>query len=161
MDIRKIKKLIQLVEASNITELEISEGQESVRISRLIQNHSQNLVPQDTQSIVSESKKQHQIFTDIKKSSDSLKSNDAIVTDTNEHIIKSPMVGIFYRTLSPESKPFVEIGQKVIIGDTLCIVEAMKMMNQIKTDHSGTIKKILIEHGQAVEFDEPLLIISK
>ncbi|SCB72388.1 acetyl-CoA carboxylase biotin carboxyl carrier protein [Gilliamella intestini] len=150
MDIRKIKKLIELVEESGISELEISEGEESVRISRAAHttNYSapvQNIqIPQPAPVVVAPT-----VQTEV--------VTDNVVTDGTT--IKSPMVGTFYRTPSPESKAFVEIGQTVNVGDVLCIVEAMKMMNQIESEKAGTIKAILVENGQPVEFDQPLFII--
>ena len=150
MDIRKIKKLIELVEESDISELEISEGEESVRISRSIPatNYSapvQNIqIPQPAPVVVAPTVEAE------------------VIADTNTingTTIKSPMVGTFYRTPSPESKAFVEVGQSVNVGDVLCIVEAMKMMNQIESEKAGTIKAILVENGQPVEFDQPLFII--
>ncbi|OCG15699.1 acetyl-CoA carboxylase, biotin carboxyl carrier protein [Gilliamella sp. Fer1-1] len=150
MDIRKIKKLIELVEESGISELEISEGEESVRISRSAPttNYSapvQNIqIPQPAPVVVAPTV-QAEVVT------------DAVATDGTT--IKSPMVGTFYRTPSPESKAFVEVGQTVNVGDVLCIVEAMKMMNQIESEKAGTIKAILVENGQPVEFDQPLFII--
>lgn len=153
MDIRKIKKLIEIVEKSSITELKISEGKNSLKISCLSKNENYNSIQQTSES--HNLKKTHTHTTD-----DSLKSVDKInEIKENGHIVRSPMVGIFYITASVNSKPFIMIGQKIKVGETLCIVEAMKMMNQITADKSGTIKKIFIEHGQPVEFDEPLLII--
>ncbi|MWP48608.1 MULTISPECIES: acetyl-CoA carboxylase biotin carboxyl carrier protein [unclassified Gilliamella] len=150
MDIRKVKKLIELVEESGISELEISEGEESVRISRSASttNYSapvQNIqIPQSAPVVVAPTV-QTEVVTDI------------VATDGTT--IKSPMVGTFYRTPSPESKAFVEVGQTVNVGDVLCIVEAMKMMNQIESEKAGTIKAILVENGQPVEFEQPLFII--
>ncbi len=138
MDIRKIKKLIELVEESGIAELEISEGEKSVRISRTPDNVGYPVIQQAHAAPVVESAKPAEI---------------------SGHIVRSPMVGTFYRTPSPDAKAFVEIGQKVNAGDTLCIVEAMKMMNQIEADKSGVVKAILVESGQPVEFDEPLVVI--
>ncbi|MWN31588.1 MULTISPECIES: acetyl-CoA carboxylase biotin carboxyl carrier protein [unclassified Gilliamella] len=153
MDIRKIKKLIELVEESGISEIEISEGEESVRISRSVPttNYSapiQNIqIPQSSPIVMASSAQTEEAVTN----SDNLVSTGIT--------IKSPMVGTFYRTPSPESKAFVEVGQTVNIGDVLCIVEAMKMMNQIESEKAGTIKAILVENGQPVEFDQPLFII--
>ena len=150
MDIRKIKKLIELVEESGISELEISEGEESVRISRSIPatNYSapvQNIqIPQPAPAVVA-------VAPTVEA--------EVIADNNSGTTIKSPMVGTFYRTPSPESKAFVEVGQSVNVGDVLCIVEAMKMMNQIESEKAGTIKAILVENGQPVEFDQPLFII--
>ena len=154
MDIRKIKKLIELVEESGISEIEISEGEESVRISRSIPttNYSapiQNIqIPQAAPVVVAPN-----------SVSESVAEADPIAPAPTGTTIKSPMVGTFYRTPSPESKAFVEVGQTVNVGDVLCIVEAMKMMNQIESEKAGTIKAILVENGQPVEFDQPLFII--
>lgn len=149
MDIKKIKKLIELFEKSNISELEVREKDKSLRIS-CISLINQNL-----------NEKKNLFFTQDNKSnfSQSFQVQNNNNNNIIEHIIKSPMVGIFYRNLNEESKPFVEVGQKVSKGDTLCIIEAMKMMNQIESDKSGIVKKILVENAQPVEFDEPLLII--
>ncbi|EHK5437462.1 acetyl-CoA carboxylase biotin carboxyl carrier protein [Aeromonas hydrophila] len=150
MDIRKIKKLIELVEESGIAELEISEGEESVRISR-------NFAGQVTaapQMIMQQAAAP--VAAPAAAPVAAAPAADAIPSG---HLMRSPMVGSFYRSSSPEAKPFVEVGQHVNVGDTLCIVEAMKMMNQIESDKAGVIKAILVENGQAVEFDEPLFII--
>ncbi|EKB20846.1 acetyl-CoA carboxylase biotin carboxyl carrier protein [Aeromonas veronii] len=150
MDIRKIKKLIELVEESGIAELEISEGEESVRISR-------NFAGQVTaapQMIM-----QQAAAPVAAPAVAPVAAAPAADAAPSGHLMRSPMVGSFYRSSSPEAKPFVEVGQHVNVGDTLCIVEAMKMMNQIESDKAGVIKAILVENGQAVEFDEPLFII--
>lgn len=150
MDIRKIKKLIELVEKSGISELEISEGEESVRIS-----HKLTVTPIAAQPVQT-------IHT---PSSTPVIVNAVPEVPSSEnlamtgHAVKSPMVGTFYRTPSPDSDPFVEIGQPVAVGDVLCIVEAMKMMNQIESDKAGVVKAILVENGQPVEFDQTLFII--
>ncbi|WP_421190102.1 acetyl-CoA carboxylase biotin carboxyl carrier protein [Aeromonas enteropelogenes] len=149
MDIRKIKKLIELVEESGIAELEISEGEESVRISRNFSGQvtaaPQMIMPQAAP-----------VAAPVAAAPAAAPAADAAPSG---HLMRSPMVGSFYRSSSPEAKPFVEVGQHVNVGDTLCIVEAMKMMNQIESDKAGVIKAILVENGQAVEFDEPLFII--
>ncbi len=153
MDIRKIKKLIELVEESGISELEISEGEESVRISRAVSQVAypvQNIhIPQPAPAVVSAP-----INETIQPATG---ENDACAM--TGYTIKSPMVGTFYRTPSPDSKAFVEVGQTVNVGDVLCIVEAMKMMNQIESEKAGTIKAILVDNGQPVEFDQPLFVI--
>ena len=152
MDIRKIKKLIELVEESGIAELEISEGEESVRISR---NFSGQV------SVAPQMMMQQAPMQQVAAPAATAAAADAPAADTTPsgHLMRSPMVGSFYRSSSPEAKPFAEVGQHVNVGDTLCIVEAMKMMNQIESDKAGVIKAILVENGQAVEFDEPLFII--
>ncbi|AYB49069.1 acetyl-CoA carboxylase, biotin carboxyl carrier protein [Candidatus Williamhamiltonella defendens] len=144
MDIRKIKKLIELVEEHDISELAISQGEESIRINRSLPTSTVAMVPAQysrNSGVISE--------PETKETS----------VSPEGHIIRSPMVGTFYRTPSPDASPFVEVGQTVSIGDTLCIVEAMKMMNQIQADQSGVIKAILIENAQPVQFNDPLFIM--
>ena len=153
MDIRKIKKLIELVEESGISELEISEGEESVRISRAAPAASFPVMQQAYAAPV------QQPALSAAVAPVAAEAAPAAATEISGHIVRSPMVGTFYRTPSPDAKAFIEIGQKVNAGDTLCIVEAMKMMNQIEADKSGTVKAILVESGQPVEFDEPLVVI--
>lgn len=153
MDIRKIKKLIELVEESGISELEISEGEESVRISRAAPAASFPVMQQAYAAPV------QQPALSAAVAPAATEAAPAAATEISGHIVRSPMVGTFYRTPSPDAKAFIEVGQKVNVGDTLCIVEAMKMMNQIEADKSGTVKAILVESGQPVEFDEPLVVI--
>ncbi|MBL0513049.1 Biotin carboxyl carrier protein of acetyl-CoA carboxylase [compost metagenome] len=152
MDIRKIKKLIELVEESGIAELEISEGEESVRISRNFSGQV-SVAPQ----MMMQPAQVQQAAAPVAAAAPA--AAPAADAAPSGHLMRSPMVGSFYRSSSPEAKPFVEVGQHVNVGDTLCIVEAMKMMNQIESDKAGVIKAILVENGQAVEFDEPLFII--
>ncbi|MGY6030594.1 acetyl-CoA carboxylase biotin carboxyl carrier protein [Phytobacter sp. AG2a] len=154
MDIDKIRKLIELVEKSGISELEISEGEESLRISRATVAPAypmmhQAYVPPAPQTALSDAI--------APPSSPVMEAPET--AEIKGHVVRSPMVGTFYRTPSPDAKAFCEVGQKVNVGDTLCIVEAMKMMNQIEADKAGVVKAILIESGQPVEFDEPLVII--
>lgn len=150
MDIRKIKKLIELVEESGISELEISEGEESVRISRVMTAApAVQYVAQAPAAAVAAAPAAAAAPADVKPASEAMTG----------HVVRSPMVGTFYRTPSPDAKAFVEVGQTVSVGDPLCIVEAMKMMNQIEADKAGVVKAILLENGQPVEFDEPLVII--
>ena len=146
MDIRKIKKLIELLEESDVEELEIHEGDDSVRISRRREQAaagghyvSHYAAPQAPQAPAAEA---------------------AAPAAPRGHTVKSPMVGTFYRSPSPTAAAFVEVGQTVNAGDVICIVEAMKMMNQIEADKAGTITEILVENGQPVEFDQPLVVIS-
>ncbi|MEP8672601.1 acetyl-CoA carboxylase biotin carboxyl carrier protein [Enterobacter hormaechei] len=153
MDIRKIKKLIELVEESGISELEISEGEESVRISRAAPAASFPVMQQAYAAPVQQPALSAAVAPAVAEAA------PAAATEISGHIVRSPMVGTFYRTPSPDAKAFIEVGQKVNVGDTLCIVEAMKMMNQIEADKSGTVKAILVESGQPVEFDEPLVVI--
>ncbi|AXW86655.1 acetyl-CoA carboxylase biotin carboxyl carrier protein subunit [Lonsdalea britannica] len=153
MDIRKIKKLIELVEESGIAELEISEGEESVRISR---SPAAPAYPMMQQAYAPMQPQPALTATVAEAPVAEVAAAPAAVSG---HIVRSPMVGTFYRTPSPEAKAFVEVGQQVNVGDTLCIVEAMKMMNQIEADKAGVVKAILLESGQPVEFDEPLVVI--
>ena len=139
MDIRKVKKLIELLEESQCTELEIREGEESVRISRASTVAQPRAAAQHTSGV------EPSIATAEKKLSG--------------HAVKSPMVGTFYRSSSPDAKPFVEVGQSVKAGDVLCIIEAMKMFNQIEADKSGTVTAILVENAEPVEYNQPLFTI--
>lgn len=146
MDIRKVKKLIELIEESNITELEIKEGEDSIRISRgnaqmpAIATASAPTAINSRESTSAEAPNQE--------------------PKPSGHIITSPMVGTFYKASSPDAKPFVEVGQKVNAGDVICIIEAMKMMNQIESDTSGVVQAIHSENGEPVEFDQPLFTIA-
>ena len=154
MDIRKIKKLIELVEESGIQELEIAEGEESVRISRggsIVSAPAYAPLPAVAPAPIAAAPSAIPAVPAIEASTAD--------TQPSGHVTRSPMVGTFYRSSSPEAQPFVAVGQKVEVGDALCIIEAMKMMNQIEADKAGVIKSILIENGQPVEFDEPLFII--
>jgi len=147
MDIRKVKKLIELLEESGIAELEIKEGEESVRISR----HSTTQPMQVAAPVAA---------APVAAAAPAPAAAEATVeTKPAGHEVRSPMVGTFYSAASPTAGPFASVGQKVEIGDTLCIIEAMKMMNQIEADRAGTIKQILLENGQPVEFDQVLFII--
>jgi len=148
MDIRKIKKLIDLIQESDVAEIEIKEGEESVRISR----NSTTPAPMMMHA--------PQMQTAPAAISAPLAAEAEVAPTANtNNAVKSPMVGTFYRSSSPEAAPFAEIGQTVAEGDVICIIEAMKMFNQIESDRSGVIKAILVENGHAVEFDEPLIII--
>jgi acetyl-CoA carboxylase biotin carboxyl carrier protein len=147
MDLRKLKTLIELVETSGIAELEIQEGEERVRITRT--------VPQGQQSVTFHTAPQPAAPAPVAV----VPIEAAPPAPPEGHAVKSPMVGTFYRSASPGAAPFVEIGDVVAQGDTLCIVEAMKLMNEIEADASGTIKAILAENGQAVEYGQPLFII--
>ncbi|AOR63469.1 acetyl-CoA carboxylase biotin carboxyl carrier protein [Pectobacterium wasabiae] len=154
MDIRKIKKLIELVEESGIAELEISEGEESVRISRAPAAVNYPMMQQAYATPMMQP--QPALAAAVAPAPVETAAAPAAISG---HIVRSPMVGTFYRTPSPDAKSFVEVGQHVNVGDTLCIVEAMKMMNQIEADKAGVVKAILVENGQPVEFDEPLVVI--
>jgi len=157
MDIRKIKKLIELLETSGIAEIEIKEGEDSVRISRQPHGGATPSPPPWAMPAYYSSPPPTApgsipvapVAAPVASEADAIKG----------HILRSPMVGTFYRSAAPGSKPLVEIGQQVNIGDGVCIIEAMKMFNQIEADHTGVITRILVENGQPVEFDQPLLII--
>jgi acetyl-CoA carboxylase biotin carboxyl carrier protein len=142
MDIRKIKKLIEIVEESGIAELEIKEGEEFIRINR----YSSAAVTYAPAPVAAALPAQ-------------AVTTAAPAEEITGHIVKSPMVGTFYRSASPGTKVFVEIGQSVMVGDTLCIIEAMKILNQIESDKSGTITKILVDNAEPVEYGQPLFII--
>lgn len=150
MDLRKLKKLIDLVEESGISELELTEGEEKVRISRNLPFAQQAPVqyvqaPQQVQA--------------ASTASPAAAAPEA-PAQIEGNVVKSPMVGTFYRTPSPDAKAFVNVGDTVSVGDTLCIIEAMKLLNEIEADHAGVVKAILVENGQPVEYGEPLFIIA-
>lgn len=147
MDIRKVKKLIELIEETNITELEIKEGEESIKISRgaRVAAAPEIISPAQATPIVTQ---------------DIVATEQAKEPAPSGHVVKSPMVGTYYQAPSPDSASFVEIGQSIKAGEVLCIIEAMKMMNQVESDVSGTVQAIHIENGQPVEFDQPLFTIS-
>ena len=151
MDIRKVKKLIELLEESGIDELEIREGEESVRISRNSNRHAAAMPMQ--QAYYSPAPAPAPAAAPASPATAEAASQPA------GHKVRSPMVGTFYRSPSPEAPSFVEVGKVVKAGDVLCIIEAMKMMNQIEADKSGTIEAILVENGEPVEFDQPLFSI--
>lgn len=150
MDLRKLKKLIDLVEASGIAELEITEGEEKVRIAKSIAG-AQMMMAHAPQMMHAPAP---------------IAATPVVVEAPAEdampegHVVRSPMVGTFYRAPAPGSKNFAEVGQSVNAGDTLCIIEAMKLLNEIETDQGGVIKAILVENGQPVEYGEPLFVIA-
>lgn len=156
MDIRKIKKLIELLDQSGVSEIEIKEGEESLRISR--NQATGPAVTMPASGVISPPPTAYypppseQSATTVSE----LKSQEP---EPSGHTLTSPMVGTFYRASSPGAKSFVEVGQSVKVGDTLCIIEAMKMLNQIESDKAGKIKAILVENGQPVEFGQSLFII--
>jgi acetyl-CoA carboxylase biotin carboxyl carrier protein len=152
MDIRKIKKLIELVEESGISELEITEGEESVRIHRGVSANAQMAAPMQYAP-------QPQLVAASVAPAQPATPAAEVAPVESGHIMCSPMVGTFYRSSSPGVKSFVEVGQKVNQGDTLCIIEAMKMMNQIESDKTGVVKQILVENQDPVEFDQPMFVI--
>lgn len=153
MDIRKIKKLIELLEESGIAEIEIKEGEESVRISRgstAAVHYAPAPAPMHYAPAAAPAPA---------AAAPAQAPTPAAAASSAANAVKSPMVGTFYRSASPGAKAFVDVGSQVKVGDVLCIVEAMKMMNQIESDKAGTIKQILVENGTPVEFDQPLFII--
>ncbi|ABB76040.1 biotin carboxyl carrier protein [Nitrosospira multiformis ATCC 25196] len=153
MDLRKLKKLIDLVEESGIAELEITEGEEKVRISRSTPSMQMPAIampspqPAPVPAIIPQAAP---VTTPATAAAEILPQG---------HMVKSPMVGTFYRSSAPGSNPFVEVGQTVKEGDTLCIIEAMKLLNEIESDKSGVIKAVMVENGQPVEYGEPLFVI--
>ncbi|QEQ97593.1 acetyl-CoA carboxylase biotin carboxyl carrier protein [Neptunomonas concharum] len=147
MDIRKVKKLIELLEESNINEIEIKEGEESVRISRGSSIQAPYPMPVAAPAPVAPPAAVAPVASQPEEAKH------------NGHVVLSPMVGTFYRSPSPSSPVFIEVGQTVKVGDVICIVEAMKMMNQIEADKAGVIEAILVEDGQPVEYDQPLVTI--
>ena len=156
MDIRKVKKLIELLEASDIDEIEIKEGEEAVRISRGKKDSTQAVspvyhAPATTSAMVAPANNEE--TRPISEPATEPRNSD-------NYVVKSPMVGTFYRSPAPTSQAFVEVGDSIKAGDVLCIVEAMKMMNQIETEKAGTIAEIFVENGEAVEFDQPLFSIA-
>ena len=145
MDLRKLKKLIDLVQESGISELEVTEGEEKVKIVKSVPTGSVHLAP-----------------TPIPTPAAPAAAPPAAAPASPEiegHVVKSPMVGTFYRSSSPGAKPFVEVGDTVKSGDTICIIEAMKLLNEIECDKDGIVKAILVENGQPVEYGEPLVVI--
>ncbi len=148
MDLRKLKKLIDLVEESGIAELEITEGEEKVRIARVIAGNQPVYMsapmPAPTVPVAA---------------APAAAPAETAPAVPEGHVVRSPMVGTFYRAPSPGAKSFAEVGQSVSAGDTLCIIEAMKLLNEIEADQGGVIKAILVENGQPVEYGEPLFII--
>ena len=153
MDLRKLKTLIDLVQNSGISELEISEGEEKIRIAKHGMPHAAttyvNMAPPAMPTHGAPSDSVSPAPTHVPAADDTAQG----------HLVKSPMVGTFYRSGSPGAPPFVEVGQVVSEGDRLCIIEAMKLMNEIESDASGTIKAILVENGQPLEFGQPMFLI--
>ena len=152
MDIRKVKKLIELLEESGISELEISEGEESVRISRHPRVGMQVAAPQAAPVVHAEPAVAAAPAMAATSAGERAPRND-------EHTVTSPMVGTYYSSASPGAKPFVEIGSEIKVGQILCIIEAMKMMNQIESDKEGRVTAMLAKNGEPVEFGQPLFII--
>ncbi len=151
MDVRKIQKLISLLEGSDVAEIEIKEGEDSVRISRV--NSGMTLASAPQQYYAPQQHPQAMMSAPVAT------AEPVAPAAPSGHVVESPMVGTFYRASSPTAKAFAEVGQSVKVGDTLCIIEAMKMLNQIQSDASGVIKAILVENEQPVEFGQPLFIV--
>lgn len=158
MDIRKIKKLIELLQESNVVDIEIKEGEETIKISRNC-GQSQAVMPfYHSNMPIMHNTTPNQPATSVAE------NNDLAPAENQQHkpngkIIKSPMVGTFYIAPSPDAKPFVSVGQEINSGDTICIIEAMKMFNRIEAEIKGKVVEILVESGQAVEYDEPLFVV--
>jgi acetyl-CoA carboxylase biotin carboxyl carrier protein len=153
MDIRKVKKLIELLEESGVAEIEIKEGEESVRISR--QSNTPMMAPMHMAAMAAPMPAA--AAPAAPAAAEPAKPASAEISG---HVVRAPMVGTFYRSPSPGAKSFVEEGQTVKVGDTLCIIEAMKLLNQIEADKAGVIKTVLVENGQPVEYNQPLFVIA-
>ena len=158
MDIRKVKKLIELLEESNIDEIEIKEGEESVRISR---NGAKAMAMAAQAAPAPYAPPNYAAPAPVPQAPAAAAAAEPVAPAPTSagHMLTSPMVGTFYRSPSPTSAAFIEVGQTVQVGDIVCIVEAMKMMNQIEADKAGTVEAILVESGEPVEFDQPLFCI--
>ncbi len=150
MDIRKVKKLIELLEESDVAEIEIHEGEESVRISRTSSLPPMTMAAPMAPAVAS---------APVEVPTVGAAAEPVAPAEPEGHVIRSPMVGTFYRAPSPGAKPFVNEGQSVSLGETLCIIEAMKILNQIEADKSGKVIEILVENGQPVEYNQPLFVI--
>lgn len=153
MDIRKIKRLIDLLQESDVAEIEISEGEESVRISRA------SSVPPQPQYYAAPPQAAPAVVPAAPAATTETDAPAAKPANNEANAVRSPMVGTFYRSPSPDAASFVEVGQQVAAGDVICIIEAMKMFNQIESDRSGTVKAILVDDGHPVEYNEPLIVI--
>ncbi len=158
MDLRKLKTLIELVQESGIAELEVTEGEEKVRITRTVANPMQPVMqyaaPMMAQMPAQAAAPAHQAGA-----APMAAAVVAAAVEPEGHAVKSPMVGTFYRSSAPGAKPFVDVGSTVSVGDTICIIEAMKLMNEIECDKAGVVKAILVESGQAVEYGQPMFVI--
>lgn len=153
MDLRKLKKLIDLVEESGISELELTEGEEKVRISRALMTSSAPVISHQIPMMPSS------VSAPAPSAPAPSAANPSAAAEESGKIVKSPMVGTFYRASSPDASAFVDVGSNVNTGDTLCIIEAMKLLNEIESEYSGVVKKIFVENGQPVEYGEPLFLI--
>jgi len=151
MDLRKLKTLIELVESSGIGELEIQEGEERVRITRAVAPGAAASAPAPAYATA---------VPLATPAPAAVAEAPAVPAESEGHLVRSPMVGTFYRATSPGAKPFIEVGDAVQVGDTLCIIEAMKLMNEIEADKAGVVKQVLAENGQPVEYGQPLVVIA-
>ncbi|MCC7080536.1 MAG: acetyl-CoA carboxylase biotin carboxyl carrier protein [Burkholderiales bacterium] len=156
MDLRKLKKLIDLVEQSGIAELEITEGEEKVRISR---SGAMSAVPATMNAQAAAAAAGAVTVQRTAAGAEASGAAETAAAIPAGHVVTAPMVGTFYRASAPGAKPFVEVGQTVAAGEALCIIEAMKLLNEIEADQAGTIKAILVENGQPVEYGQPLFVI--
>ncbi|ARC53504.1 acetyl-CoA carboxylase biotin carboxyl carrier protein [Candidatus Riesia pediculischaeffi] len=153
MDIRKIKKIIEIIQRFDISEIEVSKNGESIRIKKMKNVQSQNIEINQSKTIKNISgEHKNDVFQDEKK-------GDLYVKKEREHVIRSPIIGTFYRSFHVDSKPLIRVGQHVKRGDVLCVIESMKIMNQIRSDQFGTVKEILLKDGDIVEFNTPLMIL--
>ena len=159
MDIRKIKKLIELLEESGIAEIEIKEGEEAVRISRMPPASSAPSLPQYAQVAALPMAMSPQLEAPAKAAASPATEVTVAKPKPNEHVVTAPMVGTFYASPSPGAKAFIEIGDEIKVGQVLCIIEAMKMMNQIESDKAGKVTSIMARNGDPVEFGQPLFVV--
>ena len=158
MDLRKLKTLIELVQESGIAELEVTEGEERVRITRTVANAAQPMM-QYAAPMMAQMPQQSAAPAPAAAPVAAVPVAAAAPAEPAGHTVKSPMVGTFYRSSAPGAKPFAEVGSTVAVGDTLCIIEAMKLMNEIESDKAGVVKAVLVEAGEAVEYGQPMFII--
>ena len=159
MDLRKLKTLIELVQESGIAELEVTEGEEKVRITRTVANTMQPMMHYAAPMMAQMPQGMQQAVPMPAAPSPAAPMVAPAPAEPDGHAVKSPMVGTFYRSAAPGAKPFVDVGSTVSVGDTICIIEAMKLMNEIECDKAGVIKAILVESGQAVEYGQPMFMI--
>ena len=157
MDLRKLKTLIELVQESGIAELEVTEGEERVRITRTVANAPQPFM-QYAAPMMHAMQPSPMMAAPVAAPA-ATPVPEPVAVEPVGHIVKSPMVGTFYRSAAPGAKPFAEVGSVVNVGDTICIIEAMKLMNEIEADKSGVVKAVLVESGNAVEYGQPLFTI--
>jgi acetyl-CoA carboxylase biotin carboxyl carrier protein len=161
MDLRKLKTLIELVQESGIAELEVTEGEERVRITRTVANAMQPVMQYAAPMMAQMPQQMMQPMAAAPSAAAPVATPAAApsVVVPEGHAVKSPMVGTFYRSAAPGAKPFVDVGSTVAVGDTICIIEAMKLMNEIECDKAGVVKAIMVESGQAVEYGQPMFLI--